>query len=70
MARNLTLVFLGLCLVATAFLASGRYAVAPSRDGIIYVVDRLTGGVRACRGSECQAAKEPPDFSANADPVK
>jgi hypothetical protein len=44
----------GVSLIVSSVVIGGRYTVSQAPQGIIYVVDRFTGDVRACNLKDCR----------------
>lgn len=53
---NIAIAFiLSVAIIVAGFLVGGRYEVVATGEGVAYVVDRVTGSVRFCVPSGCEA---------------
>ena len=55
-------ILLAVSIIASGFLIGGRYQAVPvPRDnafGLVYIVDRFTGGAKYCLGVDCREVRD------------
>ena len=56
-------ILLAVSIIASGFLIGGRYQAVPvarsDAFGIVYIVDRFTGGAKYCLGIDCREVRDP-----------
>ena len=71
-------ILLAVSIIAAGFLIGGRYQAVPvaraDAFGIVYIVDRFTGGAKYCLGLDCREVRKalpppPPGQQAPTEPA-